>query len=99
MTNDEEKQALKEEGTEAQAVPATWTSVAVRGFWWGLIGGGGYLLQDLTTGGWSTFGYILAFGAFIALMYPLSWKKVLVGFPVWVASAVIVVGIAAFLSR
>jgi hypothetical protein len=73
----------------------SWLGVAIQGFFCGLFSGGGYILQEFTTGGWSTFGYVLAFGGFIALMFPLSWRKVFLGLPVWLAGVFAVIGIAA----
>ena len=59
----------------------------------GVAGIGGILQGVFETGAIATLGYIIVFGAFITFFFPLKGRRLLLGFPVFLASTLIVVAI------
>lgn len=74
----------------------SWSAIATRAAIHGGVAGIGGILQGVfETGAMATFGYIIVFAAFITFFFPLKGRRILLGFPVFLVSAgiVLVVGL------
>lgn len=77
-----------------------WSIIMIRGAIHGVIAGAGIIIRTFLEMGWATtLGNIIFFAAFITFFWPLSWRGLLVGFPVFLVIAGIIVAIAAFIMK